>query len=49
MRRKFLIWSVFIFVAVAAILGGLYAKILPGLSSARTEPPAAETVLATWL
>src|SRR3984885_3991235 len=49
MRRKFLIWSVFIFVAVAAILGGLYAKILPGLSSARTEPPAAETGSPTWL
>jgi predicted CXXCH cytochrome family protein len=32
-----------------AILGVLYARVIPGLSSARTEPPAAETILATWL
>jgi predicted CXXCH cytochrome family protein len=34
---------------MAALLGVLYAKVIPGLSSARTEPPAAETILATWL
>jgi hypothetical protein len=49
MRRKFLIWCAFIFVAAAAILGSLYARVIPGLSSARTEPPAAELLLATWL
>jgi hypothetical protein len=49
MRRKFLVWCSFIFVAAAAILGILYVKVIPGLSSARTEPPAAETILATWL
>ena len=49
MRRKILIWCAFVFVAAAAILGIFYAKVVPGLSSARTEPPAAETILATWL
>src|SRR6201998_4127939 len=49
MRRKFLIWCAFIFVAAAAIFGVLYARVFPGLSTARTEPPAAETILATWL
>jgi mono/diheme cytochrome c family protein len=49
MRRKLMIWCAFIFVAAAAILGILYARIIPGLSSARTEPPAAETIRATWL
>src|ERR1700740_1223542 len=49
MRRKFLIWCLFIVVAAAAIFGVLYAGVVPGLSSARTEPPAAETILATWL
>jgi hypothetical protein len=46
MRRKFLIWCAFIFVAGAAILGVLYARVIPGLSSARTEPPAAEIIPA---
>ena len=49
MRRKLLIRCAFVFVAAAAIVGILYAKVVPGLSSARTEPPAAETLLATWL
>jgi predicted CXXCH cytochrome family protein len=49
MPGKLLIWCFFIVAATAAILGFLYAKVIPGLSSARTEPPAAETILATWL
>jgi predicted CXXCH cytochrome family protein len=44
-----LIWCLLIVAAMAAILGVLYARVIPGLSSARTEPPAAETILATWL
>src|SRR6202051_2160259 len=48
-RRKVFLWCFFIVVAIAAILGTLYAKLIPGLSSARNEPPAAETILATWL
>jgi predicted CXXCH cytochrome family protein len=49
MRRKLLIWCSFVFVAAAAIVGVLYLKVVPGLSSARSEPPAAETLIATWL
>jgi predicted CXXCH cytochrome family protein len=49
MPIKLLIWCFFIVAAIAAILGFLYTKVIPGLSSARTEPPAAETILATWL
>jgi predicted CXXCH cytochrome family protein len=39
------------FFVVAALLGvaSLYALVIPGLSSARTEAPAAETLVATWL
>ena len=44
-----MIWCFVIVAAMAAVLGFLYAKVIPGLSSARTEPPAAETLLATWL
>jgi len=40
-------------VAVVVILGGVgvlvYRAIIPGLSSARREPPAAEVSVATWL
>ena len=40
-------------VAAVVILGGvgvlLYRSIIPGLSSARREPPAAEVSVATWL
>src|ERR1700733_1742810 len=49
MRRKFVIWCFVTFAVTAGILGALYAKLVPGLSSARTEPPAAETLLAAWL
>ena len=47
MRKKFFIGGSV--VAAAAVFGILYFKVVPGLSSARTEPPAAETLLATWL
>jgi predicted CXXCH cytochrome family protein len=49
MPRKLWIWCFVIVAAIAAVLGVLYARVIPGLSSARTEPPAAETILATWL
>ena len=49
MRRKFLLWfSVFI-ATTAVVAGVLYAQLVPGLSSARPDPPATETVIATWL
>jgi predicted CXXCH cytochrome family protein len=49
MRRKILIWCFFIVVAIVASLGSLYRIVVPGLSVAVNEPPAAETLLATWL
>ena len=49
MGRKALIWCALILVAIAAILGVLYSNFVPGLSSALREPPAAETLVATWL
>jgi len=36
-------------VAIGAVSGALYAAFVPGLSSALQEPPAAETIIATWL
>ena len=47
MRRKYFLGGSV--VAAAAVLGILYFKVVPGLSSARPEPPAAETLIATWL
>jgi predicted CXXCH cytochrome family protein len=38
-----------IVVAIVVALGALYLRVLPGLSAARTEPPAFETTVATWL
>jgi predicted CXXCH cytochrome family protein len=45
-------WPIIVLVVVAGIvaLGALgYALVLPGLSVARQEPPAAEVEVATWL
>ena len=36
-------------VALILLAGVLYERIVPGLSSARTEPSSAETAIATWL
>src|SRR5580658_3651784 len=49
LRRKLLAWCLFIVAATVAIPGALYVWLVPGLSSARTEPAAAEMILATWL
>jgi predicted CXXCH cytochrome family protein len=49
MGRKFLIWTAFIVAMVVAILGALYVIFVPGLSSARSEPPQTEVAVATWL
>jgi mono/diheme cytochrome c family protein len=48
-RKKALIWVALFFVAITALAGALYLLVVPGLSSARREPPAAETLVATWL
>ena len=47
--KRALGWLSFIVVAAMLGLGALYVVVVPGLSSARTEAPAAETVIATWL
>jgi predicted CXXCH cytochrome family protein len=49
MRRKLIIWCFCVIAAVAALLASLYAIFVPGLSTAAKEPPAAETLIATWL
>ena len=48
-RSRVLIWAVGVVAVVAALGGSLYAFLIPGLSSALQEPPAAETLIATWL
>jgi predicted CXXCH cytochrome family protein len=48
-RKSNLAFALTFLVAVAAAAGALYAWLVPGLSSARTEPPATETAIATWL
>jgi predicted CXXCH cytochrome family protein len=49
MGKKLILWGSLIVVAIVVVLGPLYALLVPGLSSARSEPPAAETMIATWL
>jgi predicted CXXCH cytochrome family protein len=49
MRKRLFVWTSFVVVVIAVGLGALYALVVPGLSRARTEPPAAETAIATWL
>ena len=48
-RRRILILFASFFVAIAALAASLYLLFVPGLSSARSEPPVTETVIATWL
>src|SRR5579883_3143535 len=38
-----------IVLVIAAAAAAFYWWVLPGLSSARSEPPAAEVAVATWL
>jgi predicted CXXCH cytochrome family protein len=42
-------WLLPVLVLVVALLGLLWHDVLPGLSSARTNPSAIEVVTATWL
>jgi predicted CXXCH cytochrome family protein len=49
MRRKILIRGSLVALAIAVVLGALYAVVVPGLSSSRGEPPATEVSVATWL
>jgi predicted CXXCH cytochrome family protein len=47
-RKSSLIAAVVVF-AMIVLAGALYQRIVPGLSSARTEQSHVETVVATWL
>jgi mono/diheme cytochrome c family protein len=49
MQRKLILWASVIVVVIIVVLVPLFALLVPGLSSARSEPPAAETMIATWL
>ncbi|HYM01798.1 MAG TPA: hypothetical protein VET85_02565, partial [Stellaceae bacterium] len=46
-RRTVVVAVVAVLVAVIAAV--IYRSVVPGLSSARTEPPALEVAVATWL
>src|SRR5579863_726334 len=46
-KRRIVAVSILLVVVVAA--GALYWTIVPGLSSARNEPPGIEVAVATWL
>jgi predicted CXXCH cytochrome family protein len=48
-RSRAPIWIGGIIAAIVVLGGALYAFVVPGLSSALQEPPAAETIIATWL
>ena len=41
-RRRILIWFASFFVAIAALFASLYLLFVPGLSSARNEPPVTD-------
>ena len=49
MPKRFLMWVSFVLIVLAVALVSAYALLLPGLSQARTEPPAVEIAIATWL
>ena len=49
MRKRLLFWASFVLIVVAITLASMYALLVPGLSQARSEPPAVEIAIATWL
>jgi hypothetical protein len=49
MRMKHFFVSAFIVLVLLAVVGTAYRSFVPGLSSARSEPPGIEVSLATWL
>jgi predicted CXXCH cytochrome family protein len=48
MRRRYFA-SVLIVLALLVLVGAAYRMVVPGLSSARSEPPGLEVAVATWL
>ena len=49
MPKRLLFWALSAVIVVAITLASLYALFVPGLSQARSEPPAVEVAIATWL
>jgi predicted CXXCH cytochrome family protein len=49
MRRKLMMVAVTLGIVLTLAVAVLYLFVLPGLSTARREPPAVETAIATWL
>jgi mono/diheme cytochrome c family protein len=49
MSHKITILIIAIAIAIVVAIGALYEWLVPGLSSARTEPGPVETKIATWL
>ncbi len=49
MWRRLVLTACVVVLVLAAGAGALYRWFVPGLSSARSEPPAAEVTVATWL
>jgi mono/diheme cytochrome c family protein len=47
-KRRYLI-SLLIVLALLVVVGAAYRMMVPGLSSARNEPPDLEVAVATWL
>ncbi len=49
MSRKSYLIAIAVVFAMIVLAGALYQWLVPGLSSARTEPEQVETAIATWL
>lgn len=49
MPRKALLIEIVIVFVTMIVAGALYERIVPGLSSARTQPSQVEAAIATWL
>src|ERR1700731_2865905 len=49
MSHKITILIIAVAIAIVVAIGALYEWLVPGLSSARTDPGPVETEVATWL
>ena len=49
MSRKNSLTAIVVVFALIVLAGVLYERIVPGLSSARTDQSQVETAIATWL
>jgi predicted CXXCH cytochrome family protein len=49
LRWAHFVWACIVVTVAVLGTGAFYVLLIPGLSSARSEPPAAEVTVATWL